>query len=146
MDTFRGLLSPDNYSKKIYGIALSSVSTQKAINMLSIVLRYLPLLATLGHAVHKPLPPGQAIGETTNVTIVSSGINRTYLISIPPKYDCETITPVIFSFHGGNRNASQQQELSQFSNPEFNDFAIAVYPLGIGVWYLISSAGVISNC
>ncbi|KAG0650389.1 Esterase A [Hyphodiscus hymeniophilus] len=100
--------------------------------MFSKGLTFLPLLATTTTALYKPLPLIQAVGETTNVTILSSGINRTYLICIPPKYDGQTLTPVIFSFHGGSRNASQQQELSQFSNPDFNDFAISIYPQGIG--------------
>ena len=103
--------------------------------MISKAVLALPLLATLASAVCKPLPPGQSIGQTTNVTIESSGINRTYLISIPPAFDCEGFTPIIFSFHGANRNASQQQELSQMSNPEFNNFALAVYPLGINVGF-----------
>jgi poly(3-hydroxybutyrate) depolymerase len=95
------------------------------------VLAFIVSLATA--SFYKPLPQGQVIGQTTNVTITSSGIERSYLISIPPKYDCKATTPVIFSFHGANRNASQQQQLSQFSNPEFNDFAITVYPMGINV-------------
>ncbi|TVY87610.1 Feruloyl esterase B [Lachnellula willkommii] len=95
--------------------------------------RYLLLLATVVSAAAKTLPSGLSIGATTNVTIESSGIDRTYLISIPPKFDAGNDTPVIFSFHGGSKNASEQQELSQFSNSEFNDFAIAIYPQGINV-------------
>lgn len=97
--------------------------------------KYLLLLATLQlvSAAAKTLPQGQSIGATTNVTIQSSGIDRTYLISIPPKFDAGDLTPVIFSFHGGEENATEQQELSQFSNSEFNDFAIAIYPQGINV-------------
>jgi len=91
----------------------------------------LSLLATLASSSCKPLPQGQSIGKTSNITIESSGISRSYLISIPPAYDCETLTPVILSFHGANRNALQQQRLSQMSNTEFNNFAIAIYPLGL---------------
>lgn len=93
-------------------------------------------LAALVSASCKPLPQGQSIGKTSNVTIESSGIPRSYLISIPPAYDCETPIPVILSFHGANRNASQQQKLSQMSNPEFNNFAFAIYPLGLDVLIL----------
>jgi poly(3-hydroxybutyrate) depolymerase len=89
--------------------------------------------AALASTLCNPLPQGQSIGNTANVTLESGGIYRSYLISIPPAYNCSAPTPLILSFHGGDRNASQQQELSQMSNPEFNNFAIAVYPLGMDV-------------
>ena len=92
---------------------------------------YLSLFVTL--VTSQALPPGQSPGSTSFATIESSGIIRTYNISIPPNYDGVTPTPLIFSFHGGLRNPTQQQILSQMSNPEFNDFAIAVYPAGINV-------------
>ncbi|KUJ17833.1 carbohydrate esterase family 1 protein [Mollisia scopiformis] len=66
-----------------------------------------------------------------NITIQSSGIDRYYLLTLPPNFDSAVPTPVIFSFHGGGDTANEQFELSQISNPEFNDFAIAVYPNGI---------------
>ncbi|KAF8849634.1 hypothetical protein BDZ45DRAFT_662895 [Acephala macrosclerotiorum] len=65
-----------------------------------------------------------------NITIRSSGIERWYLLTLPPNFDHSVATPVILSFHGGGRNATQQYYLSQLSNPDFNDFAIAVYPNG----------------
>ena len=92
---------------------------------------YLALFVTL--VTSKALPPGQSPGLTSCATIESSGIIRTYNISIPPNYDGVTPTPLIFSFHGALSNPTQQQILSQMSNPEFNDFAIAVYPAGINV-------------
>jgi len=82
-------------------------------------------------ALCKPLPEGQAIGKTTNVTIESGGVERWYLVTIPFLYDCEKTNPVILSYHGGARDASQQLELSQMSNPQFNNFALAVYPQGV---------------
>jgi poly(3-hydroxybutyrate) depolymerase len=99
--------------------------------MLSKALIYLPLFVSL--AVSKVLPPGQSPGKTSFATIKSSGVLRTYNISIPPNYDGVTPTPLIFSFHGGTSNPTEQEILSQMSNPEFNDFAIAVYPAGINV-------------
>ncbi|KAE8446240.1 hypothetical protein EG329_012465 [Mollisiaceae sp. DMI_Dod_QoI] len=66
-----------------------------------------------------------------NVTIQSSGIDRYYLLTLPSNFDASTPTPVILSFHGGGDNAIEQYKLSQMSNPDFNDFAIAIYPNGI---------------
>jgi poly(3-hydroxybutyrate) depolymerase len=76
------------------------------------------------------LPPG-----TTNVSILSSGIVRDFLLSIPSAYDGSTPVPLIFSFHGRNKGAEYQQELSQFSNSSFNKDGIAVYPYGLMVRY-----------
>ena len=99
--------------------------------MYSKAFAYLPLVVTL--VISQALPKGQSPGETSFATIESSGIIRTYNISIPPNYDGITLTPLIFSFHGALSNPTQQQNLSQMSNPEFNNFSIAVYPAGINV-------------
>lgn len=79
------------------------------------------------------LPLGQSIGRVSNVSIESNGFNRSYLISIPAQYKPRTPTGVIFSFHGGNRNAEDQLQLDQLTNPEFNTKHIVVYPQGIDV-------------
>jgi hypothetical protein len=81
----------------------------------------------------KALPKGQTVGGTYNITIKSSGAPRWYLITIPARYRSQIATPVILSSHGGSRDAQRQLDLSQLSNPIFNDFAIAVYPNGINV-------------
>jgi poly(3-hydroxybutyrate) depolymerase len=47
---------------------------------------------------------------------------------IPANYDKNKPTPVYFSFHGASRNMLDQEQLSQFSNPEFNPDGIAIYP------------------
>ena len=76
------------------------------------------------------LTPG---GNSTNHTIYSGGLNRSYLLYLPPNYDMKTPAPTILSFHGNNRNASEQEQLSQFSNSTFNNNSIAIYPQGFGV-------------
>jgi poly(3-hydroxybutyrate) depolymerase len=89
----------------------------------------IPVLAGCG----KPLPSGQALGAVSNVTITSGGVQRSYLIFIPPGYNSFIPTPIIFSYHGGVRNASDQLELDQFTNPYFNTVSLVVYPQGINV-------------
>lgn len=84
----------------------------------------------------KSLPPGQSCGGTYNVSIASGDLDRSYLINIPPRYYSGKAAPVILSYHGGTRNATEQLQLDQFTNPEFNDFAITVYPQGINVCLL----------
>lgn len=79
------------------------------------------------------LPSGQSVGGIYNVSITSDGIDRSFLISIPPEYDPGTPTPVIMSYHGGDRTAESQLQLDQLTNPEFNTGDIVVYPQGIDV-------------
>jgi poly(3-hydroxybutyrate) depolymerase len=81
----------------------------------------------------KLLPQGQAVGHVTNVTISSSGAQRTYLIFVPPTYNRYIPTPLILSYHGGVRNALDQLKLDQLTSPEFNTVSMVVYPQGINV-------------
>lgn len=81
----------------------------------------------------KSLPKGQSVGAVSNVTISSSGTPRSYLISIPPSYRTHIPTPVILSYHGGNRDAEDQLKLDELTNVEFNTRSIVVYPQGINV-------------
>jgi poly(3-hydroxybutyrate) depolymerase len=81
----------------------------------------------------KPLPAGQVAGGTYNMSITSSGIPRWYLISIPPFYEEEQLSPVILSYHSGLENATQQMNLTQMSNPYFNNISFVIYPQGINV-------------
>lgn len=81
----------------------------------------------------KAIPSDITIGQPQNISITSSDVHRSYLIVVPPLYTSQSLTPVIFSFHGGHRNASQQLALDQMTNPEFNNFAITIYPQGVKV-------------
>ncbi|TGO53666.1 hypothetical protein BOTNAR_0289g00060 [Botryotinia narcissicola] len=83
----------------------------------------------------KAIPSDITIGQPQNISITSSDVHRSYLIVVPPLYASQSSTPVIFSFHGGHRNSSQQLALDQMTNPEFNNFAITIYPQGVkGKW------------
>ncbi|RDW61598.1 carbohydrate esterase family 1 protein [Coleophoma crateriformis] len=94
----------------------------------------------------KPLPQGQKLGGIYNLSVLTSGLDRSYLISIPPCYTSRPATPVILSYHGGTRNASYQLELDKFTNPEFNRLAIVVYPQGLdNTWQGIPGASVKAN-
>jgi poly(3-hydroxybutyrate) depolymerase len=79
------------------------------------------------------LPEGQFPGDVANVTIMSSGLQRNYLISIPPSYSADLPSPLIVSYHGGVRTAEDQLQLDQLTNVEFNDYSFVVYPQGISV-------------
>ncbi|KAH7317934.1 poly depolymerase [Rhexocercosporidium sp. MPI-PUGE-AT-0058] len=94
----------------------------------------IPTYTTGSGGCGKPLPAAQSpAGGASHQThfTQSDGTARTYLIHIPSNYDVNTAVPLIFSFHGRTKNSSEQEELSQFSNEEWNPNGIAVYPQGI---------------
>lgn len=76
------------------------------------------------------------VGQTTNVTIDG----RWYLLYIPEQYKATGPAPLILSYHGGNRNASEQQSLDLLSTPFFNEDYIVVYPNGIDVSLVTNSS------
>jgi poly(3-hydroxybutyrate) depolymerase len=110
--------------------------------MLCFVLDFISLAQDIIIALHyddnpcgKALPPGRALGSVTNLTIISGGIERSYLLFIPPKHNItsENYVPLIISYHGGTKTSLDQLQLDQFTNPEFNEEAIVAYPQGINV-------------
>ncbi|KAK7525926.1 Alpha/Beta hydrolase protein [Phyllosticta citriasiana] len=81
-----------------------------------------------GNSLPTDVVPG---ADSTNVTIYSGGIERSYLIHLPANYTTNEPVPLILSFHGRTKSAAEQEELSQFSNASYNPRAIAVYPQGV---------------
>ncbi|KUJ13908.1 carbohydrate esterase family 1 protein [Mollisia scopiformis] len=79
----------------------------------------------------KALPKGQSNGGVSNVTITSDGVERYYLVFVPPTYNPFIPTPLILSYHGGVRTALDQLQLDELTNPEFNTVSMVVYPQGI---------------
>ncbi|KAK5994242.1 Feruloyl esterase B [Cladobotryum mycophilum] len=79
----------------------------------------------------KVLPKGQSVGKVYNVTIPSGDGTRSLLISIPPSYNSNAPAPLILSYHGGDRDATDQLQLDEFTNPAFNSNSYVVYPQGI---------------
>lgn len=87
--------------------------------------------ASGGSGCGKALPSGVKPGALgTNISTTSFGVPRSYLLHVPANYNATKPTPLYFSFHGADRNATEQEGLSQFSNPFFNPNGIAVYPQG----------------
>jgi poly(3-hydroxybutyrate) depolymerase len=65
--------------------------------------------------------------------VLSGGVQRSYLISIPPTYNPKIPAPIIFSYHGGVRTAEDQLQLDHLTDPEFNTVSLVIYPQGINV-------------
>lgn len=79
------------------------------------------------------LPADQQRGSTTNVTISSNGVERSYLVFVPPTYQPGCPTSLVLSYHGGNQDAEQQLELDGLTLPYFNNDSFVIYPQGIKV-------------
>lgn len=70
------------------------------------------------------------VGQTINIT---SSDDRWYLLHFPKTYEPTSPAPVILSYHGGNRNASEQQALDMLTSTFFNEEYMVIYPNGIDV-------------
>ncbi|KAI1427941.1 Alpha/Beta hydrolase protein [Xylaria sp. FL1777] len=69
--------------------------------------------------------PDVSLNKRTNVTLASG---RTYLFWVPPNYNPQKETPLIFSFHGASRTPDSQADLDLLTTPFFNRDHIVVYP------------------
>ena len=73
-----------------------------------------------------PTPTGITTGKLVNDTLPSG---RSYLLFIPTSYVSRTSpAPLILSYHGGNRNASQQAALDLLTSTFFNTEYVVAYP------------------
>jgi polyhydroxybutyrate depolymerase len=64
--------------------------------------------------------------------LVAGGIDRSYIVHIPPNYDASRPTPVVFIFHGFNLKAEDMIRISGFNTQADSAGFIAVYPQGGG--------------
>jgi polyhydroxybutyrate depolymerase len=71
-------------------------------------------------------------GTTTRRTIEHDGLERSYLVHLPPQADSGEPLPVILNFHGGGGNAEGQETYSQMDELADEVGFIAVYPEGTG--------------
>lgn len=69
----------------------------------------------------------------SNVTITSNKVERSFLFWVSPTYSSKNPASVILSFHGGNKNATDQLLLDGFTTADGNPASIVVYPQGINV-------------
>ena len=75
------------------------------------------------------LSAGAAMAGTSVETLQVAGETRSYRVHLPARG--AGTYPIVFSFHGFNPNAEQEERLSQFSALADREGFIAVYPEGI---------------
>lgn len=79
---------------------------------------------------------GSALGQTSLAeTITFDGIERNYIIHLPPSYNEEANLPLVFNFHGLGSNALQQEFYSDMNRVADEKEFIVCYPNGVdGIW------------
>ena len=75
-----------------------------------------------------------------NGAFVSSGVERTYLLHVPARYDPAKPTPLVLSFHGAGLWGAAQRDISGWNEVADDEGFIVVYPSGMGgrglrVWH-----------
>lgn len=71
---------------------------------------------------------------TTAMLLVQLDVEgRPYLVYLTSSYGSNTPAGVIFPYHGRGKNMSHQQDLSQFSNENWNPYMLSICPQGINV-------------
>lgn len=81
------------------------------------------------------------IGFAQYHTFTFDGLQRTYLLRLPPSYDDAQIYPLVIAMHGGFGNAFNMERQSQLTEKAAESNFIVVYPegvkggvLGISTW------------
>jgi len=82
--------------------------------------------------VHTAINKTYTVGAAPNF-FTSGGRPRMFNVHLPPSYDKDAPTGVIFSFHGNGKDMWFQETLSRFSDVSVNPDWIAVYPQGVDV-------------
>jgi poly(3-hydroxybutyrate) depolymerase len=63
------------------------------------------------------------------------GIQRHYLVVVPPVYDGSVAVPIVFIFHGKGNDGALEERISGFTELAGKENSIAVYPDGLDhVW------------
>lgn len=76
--------------------------------------------------------PGIARPGTSIQRIESGGLERNYLLHVPPGYDGSQPVPLVISLHGLASNAIQQATYSRWNDVADAQTFVAVYPQGTG--------------
>ena len=72
------------------------------------------------------------VRNRSNGLIVSSGVEREYLLYVPASYDPTKPTALVISLHGGGMWGAAQRETSQWNRVADQHGFIVVYPSGVG--------------
>lgn len=103
------------------------------------LLALLPTALAASAGCKAPLSSSLVPGSSThNLTIPSQSVigkttTREFILHLPANYSASNNVPapLVFAFHGQSQHAWSMEQISELSNPDFNDNAVVVYPQGI---------------
>jgi len=81
---------------------------------------------------------GQPAPGDSNRTLAFGGLDRTYILHIPPSYDGRTPMPLVLNFHGFGSNARQQAAYSRFPAKADVEGFVVVSPDGVDAQWNIA--------
>ncbi len=105
---------------------------QKSITRGKKILRAVGILAGVPLAVALGGRLAYRLANKTNGTLISSGMQREYLLYVPPSYDPSTPTPLVITIHGFAQWPANQQDVSRWNTLADEYGFIVVYPSGTG--------------
>ncbi len=81
-----------------------------------------------------PAPTAAPTLQSGNVTrkLTVGGLERSYLLHVPPGLDSSQPVPVLFAFHGSDMAPEEMQSLTGFDAIADKAHFLVVYPAGIG--------------
>ena len=77
------------------------------------------------------LPVKLSPGDNTR-SLVHNGLERSYVLHIPPNFDGSQPVPLVLAFHGVGLDADEMMRISGFSSQADSSGFIVVYPNGTG--------------
>jgi polyhydroxybutyrate depolymerase len=109
-----------------------------------LVLISLPVVLALTEAVSFHL------ANRNNGTMVSSGLEREYLLYVPASYDRSKPTPLVISMHGAALWPAAQMEISRWNDVAERQGFIVVYPAGVKgagprIWHVDEGPGLLRD-
>jgi polyhydroxybutyrate depolymerase len=109
-----------------------------------LVLISLPVVLALTEAV------SFYVLNRSNGTIVSSGVEREYLLHVSASYDRTKATPIVISMHGAGLWPAAQKDISQWNEEADRQRFIVVYPAGVKgagprVWHVDEGPGLMRD-
>jgi len=85
------------------------------------------LLATPAMATELPQQPGES-----EQSLTVAGVERSYILHLPPQYDGKRKLPLLLAFHGGGGNAKQLLKSNHLSEVADREGFVLVAPYGSG--------------
>lgn len=81
----------------------------------------------------KETPPAALSAGDHTRTLTVGGLNRTYLVHVPKKYDPKTPTPIVLALHGAAMDGPMMVWFSGLNKKSDEAGFVVVYPSGTGV-------------